>query len=425
MKKFKLGFVGLSHLGLNYIAASAKKNFECIGYSNDKKVIEELKNDKLSLSEPNLLKTIKKYKANLEFTNNLEDIKKCKLIYVSLDAETDKNNNVNLKKIKSLINILINILDKNSIIIVLSQVPPGFTSNLNWKKENLYYQVETLIFGKALDRALYPERIIIGCHNEKKISKFLKLYLSSFNSKIYYMDYKSAELAKISINMMLVSSVTTSNTISQLCENIGADWTKIIPVLRTDKRIGKYAYIKPGLGISGGNLERDMKTLIYLSKKNATNHKLIENFINHSNYQKDWVYRILRKEVLKNLKKPKISILGLAYKEDTNSIKNSPSLFLLNKLKKYKILVFDPVVKDIKNLKHIKFTKNKHIAYKNCNILIFMTPWKDFYNINPLLINKYLKNQYVIDPYNILNVNKLNNINFNYFTLGKGSYEKS
>ena len=135
-------------------------------------------------------------------------------------------------------------------------------------KKNLYYHVETLIFGDALNRALNPERIIIGCDNpNKKPSLIYMKYLKLFKSKIIYMNYHSAELTKISINLFLMSSISTTNKIVEICEQTNANWSKIRQSLILDRRIGKYSYTMPGLGISGGNLERDLKAIIKINNK--------------------------------------------------------------------------------------------------------------------------------------------------------------
>ena len=114
------------------------------------------------------------------------------------------------------------------------------------------------------------------------------------------MRYESAEFAKISINTCLSSSITTTNILAELCEKIGADWSEIIPALKMDKRIGQHAYIKPGLGISGGNLERDLNNVVDLAEKYKINNRSIKAMILNSQYSKNWAWRQLKELVLKN-----------------------------------------------------------------------------------------------------------------------------
>src|SRR4029078_8790702 len=125
-----------------------------------------------------------------------------------------------------------------------------------------------LVFGRAVERALYPERFIVGCPDPSAplpdaFSAFLKL----FGCPMLTMRLESAELTKIAINCFLVASVSTANTLAELCEGIGADWSEMVPGLLLDKRIGQHAYLTAGLGIAGGNLERDLATVIRYADK--------------------------------------------------------------------------------------------------------------------------------------------------------------
>src|SRR6185295_6857324 len=129
-----------------------------------------------------------------------------------------------------------------AVLVLMSQVPPGFCRTLATRLDprlRLFYQVETLVFGNAVARAIHPERFMTGCANPKEgLPDVLRNYLEAFGCPILPMRFESAELCKIAINCFLVSSVTTSNTLAEICENTGADWYEIAPALRLDKRIG-------------------------------------------------------------------------------------------------------------------------------------------------------------------------------------------
>ena len=222
-------------------------------------------------------------------------------------------------------------------MVILSQVVPGFTEKIIWNKNKLFYQVETLIFGKAINRALNPSRIIIGS-NFKKIKdiniqnpEYVK-FLKKFNTNIKLMSYKSAELAKLSINLFLISSISYANLMSEICEKIGANWGDIEEVLRLDDRIGKKAYIKPGLGIISGNLQRDLKNIIKIGYKNKINSsKIFKLFDDYSNQRKKWIFEKINNLKLKN---DENFYIWHPYKENTNTLKNSISLDVINLLKK-------------------------------------------------------------------------------------------
>ena len=234
--------------------------------------------------------------------------------------------------------------------------------------------------------ALKPERIIIGCKNsESKINRSFLNYLKIYKCPIIKMKYESAELTKISINLLLASTITTTNMLAQACEKISADWYEIMPALKLEKRIGTKAYIKPGLGISGGNLERDMSSIKKILQKDSQPLSVVNTFQRNSVYMKSWVLRILKKEkILFKKNNYDIGILGLTYKENTNSLKNSPSLKLLKNLKDNKVSVYDPVVK-LKKMKNCNQIYNINFLLKISNVLVLMTPWNEFKKIGKIL----------------------------------------
>jgi UDPglucose 6-dehydrogenase len=419
IKKIKIGFVGLTHLGLNYLAASAQKKFSVMGIDTSNKKVIKLNKNIIEYKEPNLKKIILKNKKNITFTHNFKNLKKCNLVFISQDVKTNTSGKSDLKNLRILINKTIKHLNKNAILVVLSQIKPGFMRTINIGHRKLYHQVETLIFGKAFSRALNPERIIVGCINKfNEISPIYLRYLNSFKCPVLKMEYESAEIAKISINLLLASSVTTTNILSELCEKMSADWNDIVPALKLDKRIGKFAYIKPGLGISGGNIERDIVTVKSMLNKESPPSLLLKNMLENSQYMKHWLNRILTKEkTLVKKDKINIGIVGAAYKENTNSIKNSPIIDLLNYLKdKKNISIYEPMLNlELKN-KNIKQVHDlKKLVNKN-EIIIFMRPWinkKEIQNVY-----KNLKNKLVIDPYRVINFKDQKNILNKYFTLG-------
>ncbi len=412
--KLTIGYVGLSHLGINYAAASAVKGFKIVAYDKDIKLISSLKKRKLPFFEKNLKKNLKN--KNISFTNKSNDLKKCDIIFISKDIPTSASGKSDLSSINKLIKDVTRKLKKNTCVVILCQVPPGFCEKIKWYKKKLYYQVETLIFSQAQKRALNPERIIIGKFF-KSIDKRYLYYLKKFNCPIIKMNIRSAELTKISINMFLISSVTTTNMLSEISERLNADWNLISKSLRLDRRIGKYAYLNPGLGITGGNLERDLETLKRFSNFNNNYRNFRNNLKNISNYRRGWIFRKFQKVFRINKEIKNIGICGLSYKEGTNSVKNSPSIFFIKKIlkKKIKINIFDPLIKKIKISKKIKICKSFNNLLKPIDLLIIATPWNKLKNFN---INKYRNIKYIIDPYQQLKLSKINN-SIKYFTMGK------
>ena len=137
------------------------------------------------------------------------------MVFISRDVPTNSKGKSNLLEIKKLIKKIVKTIKKKCNLIILCQVPPGFTRSINWLSNNLYYQVETLVFSNALERAFSPERIIIG-KDPSKMDKKYNFFLKKFKCPILEMNYESAELAKISINIFLISSVTSTNLLSEI-----------------------------------------------------------------------------------------------------------------------------------------------------------------------------------------------------------------
>lgn len=411
IKNFNIAFVGMSHLGLNTAVASSKYLNRILCLDEDEKKIKKINNLEEDFGEPGLKEKLKNKKKFFLFSSNFKLLKKAELIYLSIDTRTNNLNKSNFFEVKKLFNKILNHKKKRIPIIILSQLSPGLTDQLSkTTNEKIYYQVETLIFGNALNRATYPERIIVGCKNvNENLNLKYESYLRKFKCRVIKTNYKSAELSKISINMYLISSISLTNSLVQICKNINADWKSVKEALQLDKRIGKYAYLDPGLGISGGNLERDLENILGIIKRNKIKNiykNLFLSFKNISNHSSQWVEEILKKN-FKNLKDKKIGILGVSYKENTNSIKNSKSISLIRKFCRYcEIIIFDPLVR-INNIHNVYNANNIEETIQKTNILIIMNKCKDFFNIENI-INKSKCCKFVLDPFQVLKKRKLN-----------------
>jgi UDPglucose 6-dehydrogenase len=284
-------------------------------------------------------------------------------------------------------------------------VPPGYTRSLGvLPPERLYYQVETLVFGQAVERAMKPERTIVGCADPAAaLEARYRAVLDAFGCPILPMRYESAELAKISINCCLVASVAVANTLAELCERIGGDWSEIAPALKLDRRIGPYAYLAPGLGIAGGNLERDLATVRRLSELHGSEAGLIAAWLRNSRYRRDWPLRQLQERVLSRVEEPVIGILGVTYKENTHSIKNSPAVALIKALAGCRLRVFDPAVRAAAEWHaRMTVTDDALASSDGADALVIMTPWPQFRKLEPAAVAGRLRRRIVIDPFSML-----------------------
>lgn len=411
-----IAYVGLTHLGLVSAAAALEKGFNVLCFDPDEGLINNLKAAKYPINEPGFKETIIKNKDRIFFTSHLEDLIKADLVYVAPDIPTNNMGVSNLDGIRKLISLISPYISKTSCLIILSQVPPGFTRSLQeigkptqLDFEKVYYQVETLVFGIALQRALYPERFIIGTqHPNKPLDSKFESFLKSFDCPFLIMDYESAEFCKICINAFLAATVSTTNTLEEICQKIGAKWSDIIPALRLDKRIGEYAYLKPGLGLAGGNIERDLKTITSLSQEHGTHGKVVDSFIKNSQHRRNWPLNVFYNYILPQFSAHdiRIAILGLAYKENTHSTKNSAALKLISQLQGFNIQAYDPFVKNIPlESGSIQLKSNALEAIKGADVLFIMTPWPEFKEQKPETFLTLMRKRFIIDPYSLLEVN--------------------
>jgi UDPglucose 6-dehydrogenase len=399
-----IGFAGMTHLGLNSAVASAERGFNVICFDSDAGRIAALNEGRLPFVEPELPEMFARRHAQLTFTADAGLLKKCDVIYVAPDVPTDDKGASDLGPIRALIDIVDSAMAPAAVLVVLSQVPPGFTRGLNRPLATRYYQVETLIFGRAIERAMYPERFIVGCADPAvPLPPALATYLSAFECPILPMRYESAELCKISINMVLVAQVSCANTIAELCEKIGADYDEIVPALRLDRRIGAYAYISPGMGISGGNLERDLATFNNLGDELGTSIGVVRAWQHNSSYRRNWALRTLHATVLDRVKDPVIAVLGLAYKENTDSVKNSPAVALVQALHPFLVQTYDPVVTPRAEWHpDLVAGSDALAACAGADVVLIMTPWPEFRAIDIGQLAKILHGRVVIDPYGML-----------------------
>jgi len=425
-----IGFAGLSHLGIVSSLAAAERGSQIVrAYDPDSSLCDELQRGELSIEEPGLEKLLKKNASKLKFDSDLRVLVECDIIYLSMDVPTDSNGRSELSKIRQLIEDVTSVASPGTVLILLSQVPPGFTRKLaselilsNDRELQLFYQVETLIFGRAVERALHPERIIVGCLDKSApLPSEYRQFLDQFKCPVLPMRYESAELTKIAINMFLISSLSTTNMLAGICEVIGAEWNEIAPALRLDERIGPHAYLSPGLGIGGTNLIRDLTTLRLLAKDVGVDVEMVDSWLNVSHNRRDWVLRIISNQVLSQAGTPNplLAVLGLTYKPHTNSTANSPALSLITQLNNLSFRGYDPCacIDESQHL-NLKLCDSPVEACRGADAVLVMTPWPEFSEVNIKNIQEVMHGRVLIDPFGILSIDQCEALNLSYFRLG-------
>jgi UDPglucose 6-dehydrogenase len=414
-----VGFAGMTHLGIVSAIATAAQGFRVKAYDADAKLAERLRRDELPIFEPDLDQLLAANRDRICFSSQASDLAGCDVVYVAADASTDDEGRSDLAPIVGLIGRAADNLRDDAILVLLCQLPPRFTRAVTAvPHERLFCQIETLVFGRAVERALNPERFIVGCAEPAQpLPARYREILGAFGCPVLPMRYESAELAKISINFCLVASITVANVLAEISESIGADWMEIVPALRLDRRIGPHSYLSPGLGIAGGNLERDLRTVLDLAHENAADAGIVNAWLANSRHRRDWCWRVLQDRVLKTNPRARIGVLGLAYKENTRSTKNSPAVALLERLRGKDLRVHDPAVPaDI-----VPFAigcPDPLACAERADALVLATPWPQFRELRIADLARVMAGRVLIDPFRLLNGDTAAAAGFEYHALG-------
>jgi UDPglucose 6-dehydrogenase len=425
-----IGFAGLSHLGIVSCIAAAAKGFDVHGYDADAARCADLTAGRFPIFEPGLEEAYAACRQRLRFTADIRELRECDVTYLSLDVPTGPDDRSDVGVLNDRLTELVANSAPGTTLVLLSQAPPGFSRR--WAEKvsgldaagdlTLFYQMETLVFGRALERALCPERLIVGCEDPgQELPAAYADFLAAFGCPVFRMRYESAELAKIAVNLFLASSVTVTNTLAGLCERVGADWSEIVPTLRLDPRIGAHAYLSPGLGLAGGNLERDLATARTLASEHGAEAGVIDAWLASSRHRRDWVLRQLHTRVLSRCPEPTIALWGLAYKPDTASTKNSPAISLVEALAGHTIRAYDPQVSLPAAEQPANFVSCPS-ALEACaaaDVLAILTPWQEFRTTPAAAIRELMRGRTVIDPFAAVDGASCRRVGLDYFRLGE------
>jgi UDPglucose 6-dehydrogenase len=205
-----VGYAGLTHLGICSAVGAASRGWQVVGFAEDPELVELVGNGRLPIVEPGLDAAFTAHRRNLSFTADARDLATCDIVYIAVDVPTDDKGKSDLSAIEAMLERVSPCLNAQAVLVMLSQVPPGFTRGVSFDSRRRYYQVETLIFGRALERATKPERFIVGCAEPMApLPEAYRAFLAGFGCPVLPMRYESAELAKIAINCFLVASQYT------------------------------------------------------------------------------------------------------------------------------------------------------------------------------------------------------------------------
>ena len=431
MEKSLTAFIGLSHLGLVTSFVWASKNPRVLGVDKDQEIINSLLTGKLLIKEgeqilveKGLEDLFKKVGKDYIPTADFSKLSDADLVLFTLDTPKDKPSQ---EKLNDLINSALPYFKQKAAIVIMSQVPVGYCREVyhRIKKQrpdldfDLYHWVDILIMTNAIERFSKPERIIIGSFdNSKPLSPTLTKALKLFRCPVFHLSYESAELTKAAINLYLSNSVTFANTLSDYAEAVGANYNDIIPALQSDKRIGAFSYIRPGLRIAGGHLERDLLMLKRLAKRKKISTGSVEFILKQNKNRFRWVLEKIKSAKLGG---NNICIWGLAYKEYSASTRNAASIEIIKSLsKKYSIHVYDPIAIIPNSVNGYKRYADKYKALKGADGLLILTAWDEFKNIDVNKIKALMRSKLIIDGVGILEKQKNHLREFSYISMGVG-----
>ena len=341
----RIGFVGLTHLGLCMSIAARKLNFEVILSDINPQRIKSAREAKFDVAEPGVRDFLLDAGALFMIVDDLESMEDTDLVVVAVDTTLDEIGENDESEVREILSKLYDAVGAEIPVVLASQVRPGFCRSIKLPFKSLTYLMETLVFGRGLERAQHPERLVVGCEvPSKALPGPVQMYLDAFKCPIHVMNYESAELSKLSANFLLAASICAANAIAELAENVGADWAAMEAGLREDARIGKNAYITPGPGIGGSNIARDLYGVMQMSLNTDVSGNFAAAMLESSNYMRRWAVRQVT-DLRIDQDTAVIGLLGVAYKPGTSSIRDSAGLAVIEGLApRFRILLHDPVV---------------------------------------------------------------------------------
>ncbi|NQU16577.1 MAG: UDP-glucose/GDP-mannose dehydrogenase family protein [Candidatus Saganbacteria bacterium] len=435
----KIAVVGSGYVGLVTGACLANLGNNVICIDNDKKRIAILKKGKIPFYEPGLPELVEKnYKAGrLSFSFDLgAAVESCEVIFIAVGTPPKKGGEADISAVEAVACAIAKELKKNNsknlgfkVIVNKSTVPVGMgdvvTTILvkNGVSERFFSVVsnpEFLREGSALSDFMNPDRIVIGASNNKAFNVITELY-RPLNAHIIFTSVKSAELIKYASNSFLATKISFINEIANICERVGSDVVEVANGMGLDKRIGRQ-FLNSGLGYGGSCFPKDISALNHLAKTLGYNAKILDAV---SMVNDDQIKRFLQKikKRFKSLKNRKITVLGLAFKPETDDLRDAPSLKIIAALLKSgaKILAYDPVAEPSakKSLPKVSFFSDLYQAVKGADAIVIATEWPEFKEIDFDRVKKLVRSAVVFDGRNMYDKKKLAEAGFEYVGVGR------
>lgn len=388
----KVCVVGLWHLGTVTAACLASAGHDVVGLDFEESTVAGLKAGKPPLFEPGLEELIQRGLAEglLRFTDQIrEAVSGADVVWIAYDTPVDDEDRANVEFVLAQVTSLFPHLDDGTLVLISSQLPVGSTRRLevafataNTGKHlvTFGYSPENLRLGRAIDVFTRPDRVVAGVRSETDRARVAEL-LQPFTDRLEWMSVESAEMAKHAINAFLAVSVTFINEIAAVCEQVGADAFEVERALKSESRIGPYAYLGPGRAFAGGTLARDISFLSQVGAERGVPLHLIPGVRASNDEHKEWTHRRLQ-SLVGDVRGVRVAIWGLTYKPGTSTLRRSGSVDLCEWLHKHgaKVQAHDPAVTtlpvDLASVMTLCSTPLD--ALDQASVLVIGTEWPDY-----------------------------------------------
>jgi len=435
-----IAVVGTGYVGLvtGTCFAETGNNVVCIDIDAEK--VEKMRAGQVPIFEPglNLLFERNTRQNRLKFTTNLkEGIQDAEIIFLALPTPPGEDGSADLKYILSVANELSGIIDEYKVIVDKSTVPVGTAEkiekvlgkNLDSALFDVVSNPEFLREGVAVDDFMRPDRVVVGTSSVKAEKIMRKLYepFVRQGNPIIIMDERSAELTKYAANSFLATKITFMNEIANLCDKVGANVDMVRRGIGSDTRIGK-RFLFPGIGYGGSCFPKDVQALERTASENAYDFAILKAVMHINDKQKT----VLAEKIIEyfgSVKGKRIAIWGLAFKPNTDDIREAPSLYIIKELlsRGASIIAFDPEA--MNNVKEqealdIEYGKDQYSILENADCLAICTEWSVFRTPDFTKIKSALNNPVIFDGRNLYENQEIESLGIQYFSIGRPNYPK-
>ena len=434
----KIAIVGTGYVGLVSGTCFAEMGTDVTCIDVDATKIARIKAGDIPIYEPGLEDMVERnVKAGrLHFSTSLKDVlPNVEVVFSAVGTPPDEDGSADLKYVLEVAKTIGENINHYTVLVTKSTVPVGtakkvkatIQAELDKRGVDVPFDVasnpEFLKEGAAIKDFMSPDRVVIGVESEKAKELMTTLYRPFLlnNFRVLFMDIPSAEMTKYAANSMLATRISFMNDIANLCELVGADIDMVRKGIGSDVRIGN-KFLYAGCGYGGSCFPKDVKALIHTAKEHGYTMQLLDAVESINNAQKEVLYNKLYQQFGGNLRGKTIAIWGLAFKPNTDDMREAPSLVLINKLLAagVNVRVYDPIVKRlaIEN-DNLYFANDAYDAAKGADAICLVTEWQEFRLPNWELIKQQMHTPLVIDGRNIYDKKELINLGFNYLGIGK------